>query len=70
MRPRLLVVLFGLSCLSLLAVLFMSGYPDTAFDGGIVPADIRFIAKPFTPQQLARKVREAIAESPRGEPLQ
>jgi len=53
-----------------LAVLFMSGYPDTAFDGGVVPADIHFIAKPFTPQQLAQKVREAIAESPRGEPLQ
>ena len=47
-----------------LPVLFMSGYADTAFDDGVIPQHIHFIAKPFTPQQLATKVREALAGPP------
>jgi CheY-like chemotaxis protein len=43
------------------AVLFMSGYPDDEGPGlagrGSKP---RFLSKPFTPESLARKVREAI----------
>ncbi len=41
-------------------VLFMSGYADAAERLGLA-GDRRFIQKPFTPDALARKVREALA---------
>ena len=41
-------------------VLYMSGYADAAERLGLA-GDRRFIQKPFTPDALARKVREALA---------
>jgi PAS domain S-box-containing protein len=42
-------------------VLFMSGYTDdSVVHSGIVEADIAFIEKPFTPDSLARKIREVL----------
>jgi signal transduction histidine kinase len=44
-----------------LKVLFMSGYTDTKLlDQGILSAQMRFLQKPFTPEALARKVREVL----------
>jgi two-component system cell cycle sensor histidine kinase/response regulator CckA len=44
-----------------LRVLYMSGYTAGAIEQhGVLDADISFIQKPFTPIQLARKVREAL----------
>jgi FixJ family two-component response regulator len=41
-----------------LKVLFTSGYTDNAvIKQGILPVDIAFIQKPFTPMQLAVKIR-------------
>jgi signal transduction histidine kinase len=52
-------------------VLFMSGYTDSAIvHRGQLDPDVAFIQKPFTPAQLARKVRETLdapAASQRGE---
>ena len=43
------------------AVVYMSGYADTATLGPEgFPPGTHFIAKPFTPESLARKVREAL----------
>ncbi len=39
-----------------LRVLYMSGYP-----GVILNPETPFLPKPFTPEALARKVREALA---------
>ena len=42
-------------------VLFMSGYTDSAIvHRGQLDPDVAFIQKPFTPAQLARKVRETL----------
>jgi PAS domain S-box-containing protein len=50
--------------------LFMSGYSDhAAFDRGTLPSALNFIQKPFAPDALARKIREALAESPKRESL-
>ena len=44
-------------------VLYVSGYSENDIsDQGILAADIRFLEKPFTPQALARKVREVLDE--------
>jgi signal transduction histidine kinase/ActR/RegA family two-component response regulator len=49
-----------------LKILFMSGYLDTAFiQHGMLDGKVYFICKPFTPMQLARKVREVL-DDPRG----
>lgn len=46
-----------------LKVLFMSGYVDRALDSkAVVEANNAFLAKPFTPAQLALKVREVLGE--------
>ncbi|NOY77153.1 MAG: PAS domain S-box protein [Calditrichaeota bacterium] len=42
-------------------VLFMSGYPDRAITkNGFLKNGLFFIQKPFTPQRIARKVREIL----------
>jgi two-component system cell cycle sensor histidine kinase/response regulator CckA len=42
-------------------VLFMSGYTDdTIVRHGILESDLAFLQKPFTPHDLARKVREVL----------
>ncbi|MBW1999291.1 MAG: response regulator, partial [Deltaproteobacteria bacterium] len=46
-----------------LKVLYMSGYTDnTISHHGVLEAGLSFIQKPFTPQALARRVREVLDE--------
>ena len=48
-----------------LRVLYVSGYPDEAIpsEGGL-ESDASFLQKPFTPETLARKVREVLDGAP------
>jgi DNA-binding NarL/FixJ family response regulator len=48
-------------------VLYMSGYTDDAIvHHGVMRAEMAFIQKPFSPESLARKVREVLdSTSPR-----
>ncbi len=41
-------------------VLFISGYIDPAALPGVVSPKTAFLAKPFTPESLARKVRQVL----------
>jgi len=44
-----------------LRVLYMSGYTDGAIhQGGVLEANTAYVQKPFTPDALARKVREVL----------
>ncbi len=44
-------------------VLYVSGYSDNDIgDHGVVDSTIDLLQKPFTPQTLARKVRDVIEE--------
>jgi hypothetical protein len=43
----------------------MSGYTDDALAPlGVAPGDIAFLDKPFTPRQLAERVRDALDSHP------
>jgi CheY-like chemotaxis protein len=45
-----------------LEVLYISGYAEEQIsDHGVLEAGIHFLEKPFTPEQIAAKVRELIA---------
>jgi two-component system, cell cycle sensor histidine kinase and response regulator CckA len=48
-----------------LRVVFMSGYTDTSVGEQGLPPGAAFIQKPFTPDTLLRKVRQALAEAPK-----
>ena len=51
-----------------LRVLFMSGYStDVAAEGGLLPAEMSLITKPFSPTALAARVREVLDAAPRRE---
>lgn len=41
-------------------VLYMSGFPNEIFQGGLLEPDAPFLPKPFTQDDLAAKVRELI----------
>ena len=46
-------------------ILFMSGYTDDALaPHGVAPGDMAFLNKPFTPKQLAERVREVLDAIP------
>jgi two-component system cell cycle sensor histidine kinase/response regulator CckA len=45
--------------------LFMSGYMDDALgEHGILPANVNFIQKPFSPRVIAQKVRDILDGAP------
>jgi CheY-like chemotaxis protein len=48
-----------------LPVLYMSGHAEDVARGGLLDPSVRFLAKPFTPGQLAEKVREVLDASRR-----
>jgi two-component system cell cycle sensor histidine kinase/response regulator CckA len=41
-------------------ILYMSGFPSEVFQGGLLEAGAPFLAKPFTQEDLAAKVRELL----------
>jgi len=44
-----------------LQTLFMSGYLDDALgDHGVLPSNVNFIQKPFSPRVIAQRVREIL----------
>ncbi|HEX4384084.1 MAG TPA: response regulator [Myxococcales bacterium] len=48
-----------------LRVVFMSGYTDTSAGEQGLPPGAVFVQKPFTPELLLRKVRQALTEAPK-----
>ncbi len=54
-----------------IAILFTSGYTRNAIvHGGIIDHDVHLISKPYTNQQLARKLRAVLEEGERGRELE
>jgi CheY-like chemotaxis protein len=50
-------------------VLFMSGYTDHAMlSNGVLTPNVNFVQKPFSPQALAKKVRQALEAPVAAEP--
>jgi len=48
-----------------LKMVFMSGYTDNAIvHRGVLDKGVAFLQKPFTPERLARKLREVLAQRP------
>ena len=45
-------------------ILFTSGYSGKLLDGKVLPPGAHFIAKPFRPQELLRRVREVLGDLP------
>ena len=51
-------------------VLFMSGYPGTEIERRGLKVDrTRFIQKPFTPDALVTAVNDALARTPKSDPV-
>jgi two-component system, cell cycle sensor histidine kinase and response regulator CckA len=47
-------------------ILLMSGYTDDKLSGGAMPPGLDYLQKPFTPDSLARKVRQVLDARPAG----
>ena len=50
-------------------VLYVSGYTDDALSQhGILDQELAFLAKPFSPETLARSVRQVLDDAPPNQP--
>jgi CheY-like chemotaxis protein len=55
----------------LLKILFMSGYTDDAIaHHGVLNSGVQLLSKPYTPEALARKVRECLDAPAKGPPAE
>jgi len=50
-------------------IVFMSGYTDDVIaHRGVLDAGVEYLQKPFTPESLARKIREILAKGTEARP--